>query len=161
MTMRYAAFAAALAVAAAAGPAQADILKFVANTQEQVFTGSQDLTINEDNGAFSTRFKVKRQNFVVITFTAECLLTGNNGSFLEVDILVKLEGTSTFEPLKPTDGDNSFCAPGNNTGFYWVGASVAGGGVMPVGNHTVKVNATVRGTATQARIDDLALYVID
>ncbi|QZN99593.1 hypothetical protein [Chenggangzhangella methanolivorans] len=127
----------------------------------QTFTTARDLTINEQNGAFSTNFKVKKENWVVINFSAECLVTGSNNSYVDIDIAVRYEGTSTFVPLPPTSGDNSFCAPGTNTGSYWVSASTAGGAVMPVGNHTVKVIARPLGSVTSVRIDDLALYVID
>ncbi|RXF69252.1 hypothetical protein [Hansschlegelia zhihuaiae] len=160
MKLAYAALVGALAVGLTA-PAQADILKFVANSSAQNFTTDTELTINQDNGAFSTRFRVKKQSMVVINFTAECLVTGNNNSYVDIDILVKLEGETTFNAIPPSNGDNALCAPGNNTGNSWVGASIAGGQVMPVGNHTVKILAKPQGTLTNVRIDDLALYVID
>jgi hypothetical protein len=160
MRLAYAALVAGLATSFSA-PADADILKFVANTAAQNFTTPTELTINQDNGAFSTRFRVKKESWVVINFTAECVVTGNNNSYVDIDILVKFEGETTFNAITPTNGDNALCAPGNNTGNSWVGASVAGGQVMPVGNHTVKVLAKPQGTLTNVRIDDLSLYVID
>lgn len=154
------ALASGLAVALAA-PAEADVLKFVANTTAQNFTANTELTINQDNGAFATKFRVKKENAVVITFAAECLVTGNNNSYVDIDILVKFEGEATFTAITPSNGDNALCAPGVNTGSSWVSASLTVGQVMPVGNHTVKVLAKPIGTLTNVRIDDLSLTVID
>jgi hypothetical protein len=153
--------AAACAVAAMTSAAHADVLRFVANGDAQNFTTPTELTINQQNGAFSAKFKVKKESLVVVTFSAECLVTGNNGSYVDIDILVRLDGEATFNPLPPTDDDNALCAPGNNTGSSWVSASVSGGQVMPVGNHTVKILARPQGTLTNVRIDDLSVAVID
>lgn len=138
--------------------AQADILKFLNNPSAQNFNVTTNLVLNADNGANVIAFKKKTPGPVVVRLTAECLANGPNGSYASVTISIRLKGTTDFVPLAPTSNDQSLCAPGTNTGLYWVSASATGGAVVPVGKHSVRVTITPNST-TAIRIDDLALTI--
>lgn len=138
--------------------AQADILKFVSNSNSQNFNVTTNLVLNTDNGANVVSFKKKTPGLVVVRLTTECLASGPNGSYASVTISIRLKGAVDFTPLTPTGNDQSLCAPGNNNGLYWVSAAATGALEVPIGKHALRVTITPNST-TAIRIDDLAVTV--
>ncbi len=94
---------------------------------------------------------------VIITFSAECAVDGNEQQWVSIDLL--LNGTA----LSPTAGDaDTFCSGNSFAGFndQWVMASMTVPTELTAGSYELQVQVTPAGGAAGWWIGDLALTVL-
>jgi hypothetical protein len=131
--------AALLVVLVTAVPVYAAIKLVAANPGNHTtgFTGTVLLPLNA-SGATTLTFSSSGVN--AITYSAECAVDGDPFAYMSIEIIV--DGVA----LPPTAGVNdAFCSGNETPGFDgWATQSVTvGTGKLPLGTHTVRVEATM------------------
>lgn len=102
--------------------------------------------------------KLKRKGPVVIMYTAECTVAGDD-IFTWLNIDIRVDGTA----ISPTNDDNAFCTSrGDGVRGSWVSAATQVKKTLSAGNHTVEIVGLLENfvSGDSWRIDDQSLIII-
>jgi hypothetical protein len=150
--------------------AQAEILLATSRSDPAIYGGAA-YVVDFNGGAAGgdvLSFSTSQPNTkVVITFNAECAVSGTSFNWLDIDVLVNPAGPTGEAAVAPSNSDNALCS-GNATdsdflyggGDGWVSATTQATLVLPqAGNHTVRVLVNGAGASTLSRLDDMSLVI--
>lgn len=143
-------------LATIAAPASAKVYNASANKSPQFFTDTAELRLVDAGGAVALPFTAPIKGIYLVTFTAECMVTGTT-AFVSLDVVV--DGVAQGATAGRDDG---FCAADDTAGFDHPTTHAM---TIPVfvkpGNHTVRIGAALVGGPATASIDDLTIVVHD
>ena len=146
-------FASALAVAL---PADAKVRAFGSNSTPFVSSSATFVDLPIKGTATSISFNMPADDFVVITFSTECSVSGT--SIVWANLQIVLNG----KIVKPTGHDTTLCSDNTTAihdGFVQVSKSVAAKAIT--GNNVLKIRAKLAFTAPGAeyRLEDTSTVV--
>ncbi len=145
---------AALCLAAGALPARADNLLIAKSSFPQFWTGNVDKQLLVNDGATALLFSVPVTGSVSFTYTAECRLNADTGSYLVVAIFVD------NVKLIPTGNGDAFCSGRSGTvGGGAARRSMTASRTLFAGTHQIRIGAVVGGPHLGASIRASTLVV--
>jgi hypothetical protein len=148
--------AAAMALAALAVPAHADILAAKARTDYfEVPAGIGPVPL-DNKGSTSMQFKVTKNGIVVVTYNAECSATGPAGTWVGLEIHV--DG-KIINPKAAVD-EFAFCTATNDSNLIYTAVTRQGFVKLGPGEHQVQVFVSKQGI-DHGYIDDGSITVED
>lgn len=145
------------------------LVRLNANTTTFLSTTTSWTTISGMSGTLSIPAGVKHPT--VITYSAECSVTGDPGDWIAIRIQVDghtVSASRTTGTGGTGDANFSFCSPqaaGNSAeGAEWLSASTQGYALLAPGNHTVTVQALAENFASSStvtgRLDDMIMTAL-
>jgi hypothetical protein len=148
--------AAAVALAALALPAHADILAAKSRTDYfQVPAGAAPVPL-DDKGNSSLQFTTTKKGIVVITYNAECSAEGPAGTWVGLEI--RVDG-KIINPKADME-DFAFCSATNAIDLIYTAVTRQGFVKLGPGEHGVQVVVSKQGVDT-AYIDDGSIVIED
>lgn len=151
-----------LAAACLAGTsigASAEMARSATHTGNFTFATPTTLVPLNNNGKtrLGFRFRDTPEGWRIITYSAECSVSGPIGGWVDIDIIV--DGNV----IPPTDSTaDAFCSALEGAGFdTWATQSITVAVQLGQGSHRIQIRARLNGGATGGWLSDSSLVIYD